>query len=155
MIEILEDHYNKEMMGLDEQIQKLCSDNQDLTTNQKYAEQQTSLNEFMEQFNKKIVVNKNKKIMRELMGQGLWGKAYKWQTTQRGKSIHNSRQTIQQEKGITQNNDDDTDLISSIFSSSVSSRQNKSATSSNTERLQNKTSLVVGAVVTPAKKAEY
>lgn len=39
--------------GLDEQIQKLCLDNQNLKTNKKYEEQQKSLNKLMEQFNKK------------------------------------------------------------------------------------------------------
>lgn len=65
-------------------------------------------------------------------------KAYKWQTSQRGKPTRNPRKNTQQDKGRTRNNDDDTDLTSSVSSSSISSQENDSPTLSNPECLTNK-----------------
>lgn len=44
MMEILKDHYDKDILGIDEQIQKSCLENKELTSNEKYTEKQKGLN---------------------------------------------------------------------------------------------------------------
>lgn len=79
----------------------------------------------MEQFNKKIVLNRNK--------------AYRWQTHQRKKPIQTCPSTLQM-RGPTRHNDYDSNPISSMSSSSISYQPNDSSTPGTPERVKNKKS---------------